>query len=60
MSRQTTGSFASNLKENFSLWILQILRKKNYLKATGIEVGLLINFGKSMEIKRKFVNAVVK
>lgn len=25
----------------------------NYLKATGIEVGLLINFGKQIEIKRK-------
>ncbi len=25
----------------------------NYLKATGIEVGLLINFGPSVQIKRK-------
>jgi GxxExxY protein len=25
----------------------------NYLNATGIEVGLLINFGHSVEIKRK-------
>ena len=25
----------------------------NYLKATGIEVGLLINFGDKLEIKRK-------
>ena len=25
----------------------------NYLKATGIEIGLLINFGESVEIKRK-------
>ncbi len=25
----------------------------NYLKATGIEVGLLINFGHSVQIKRK-------
>jgi GxxExxY protein len=25
----------------------------NYLKATGIEVGLLINFGKKLEIKRR-------
>jgi GxxExxY protein len=25
----------------------------NYLKATGLDVGLLINFGKSFEIKRK-------
>ena len=27
----------------------------NYLKATGIEVGLLINFGKSCEINRKIL-----
>jgi len=26
---------------------------KNYLKATGIEVGLLINFGHSVQVKRK-------
>ncbi len=25
----------------------------NYLKATGIDVGLLFNFGKSLEVKRK-------
>jgi hypothetical protein len=25
----------------------------NYLKATGLEVGLLINFGERVEIKRK-------
>ncbi len=28
----------------------------NYLKATGIEVGLLINFGKSVEIRRKVLD----
>jgi len=28
----------------------------NYLKATGIEIGLLINFGKSVDIKRKMMN----
>ena len=28
----------------------------NYLKATGIEVGLLINFGESVEIKRKVLS----
>ena len=32
------------------------LQLKNYLKATGIEVGLLLNFGKSLEIKRKYVS----
>jgi GxxExxY protein len=28
----------------------------NYLKATGIEVGLLINFGEKVEIKRKILD----
>ena len=27
----------------------------SYLKATGLEVGLLINLGKCVEIKRKYV-----
>lgn len=31
------------------------LQLKNYLKATALELGLLINFGKSVEIKRKYV-----
>lgn len=26
----------------------------NYLKATGERIGLLINFGKSVEVKRKY------
>jgi len=28
----------------------------NYLKATGIEVGLLVNFGRSVEVKRKVLD----
>jgi len=28
----------------------------NYLKATGIEIGLLINFGESVTVKRKILN----
>ena len=28
----------------------------NYLKATGIEVGLLINFGDSIKVKRKILD----
>jgi GxxExxY protein len=31
------------------------IQLKNYLKATNIELGLLINFGRSVEVKRKFV-----
>lgn len=31
------------------------LQLKNYLKATNIELGLLINFGKSVEVRRKYV-----
>ena len=28
----------------------------NYLKATGIEIGFLINFGESVEVKRKILD----
>jgi hypothetical protein len=28
----------------------------NYLKATGIEVGLLINFGTSVQVKRRVMD----
>jgi len=28
----------------------------NYLKATGMEVGLLVNFGEKVQIKRKVLN----
>ena len=30
----------------------------NYLKAIGIEVGLLINFGHSVQVKRKVFNKI--
>ena len=29
----------------------------NYLKGTGIEVGLLINFGPSVQVKRKVLDS---
>jgi GxxExxY protein len=32
----------------------------NYLKATGVEVGLLINFGKSVDVRRKIFDRVMK
>lgn len=31
------------------------LQLKNYLKATGIEIGLLLNFGRSVDVRRKYV-----
>ena len=31
------------------------IQLKNYLKATRIEIGLLINFGSKVEIKRKYI-----
>lgn len=33
---------------------------KNYLKATNMEVGLLLNFGKSLGVKRKYVKNLEK
>ena len=35
------------------------LQLKNYLKATGVQLGLLINFGKTVEMKRKYVKSVI-
>jgi len=32
----------------------------NYLKATGLNVGLLINFGRSVEVKRRVFDAPAK
>ena len=41
------------VKELHSIHEAQLV---NYLKATGIEVGLLINFGESVAIKRKILD----
>lgn len=41
------------VKELSGIHEAQIL---NYLKATGIEVGLLINFGRSVSIKRRIMD----
>jgi len=30
----------------------------NYLKATGIEIGLLLNFGNTPEFKRRVFNTI--
>ena len=45
------------LKANATLSPENLLQLQNYLKATDIEVGLLLNFGKRPEIRRKtFIN----
>ena len=49
------GKVIIELKAIDKLATIHELQLKNYLKATGIEVGLLINFGNSFEVKRKFV-----
>ena len=41
------------LKAVASLEPVHEVQLVNYLRATGIEVGLLLNFGKSVEVKRK-------
>ena len=43
------------LKAIDKLTDLHEIQLKNYLCATGIEVGLLMNFGKSVNVRRKFV-----
>lgn len=42
------------LKATYELQPKDEVQLVNYLKATGIDVGLLINFGKSVQIKRKY------
>ena len=44
------------VKEIIPIHEVQLL---NYLKATGLEIGLLINFGNSVGIKRKIFNKLV-
>ena len=41
------------LKASSALGKIDEVQLVNYLKATGLEVGLLINFGRRIEIKRK-------
>lgn len=40
------------VKEINEIYEVQLV---NYLKATGIEVGLLFNFGKSVDVRRKIL-----
>jgi GxxExxY protein len=41
------------IKELSNIYEVQLV---NYLKATGIEVGLLINFGTSVQVKRRVMD----
>jgi GxxExxY protein len=58
--------FADIIVENLVILELKALEKlcdihelqlKHYLRATNIEVGLLVNFGRSVDIKRKYVKS---
>jgi hypothetical protein len=46
------------LKAVKDLAIIHEVQLVNYLKATSIEVGLLINFGHSVQIKRKVFDKI--
>lgn len=48
------GSIMIELKAVENLHSKHEAQLVNYLTATGIEVGLLINFGSSVDIKRKY------
>jgi GxxExxY protein len=48
------GSVIIEVKSVNNLIIEHEVQLVNYLKATGKRIGLLINFGKSVEIKRKY------
>ena len=47
------GSVIVELKAQRSIEKQNEVQLQNYLKASGIEVGLLINFGQSVQVKRK-------
>ena len=48
------GKIILELKAVEAIATIHEIQLKNYLKGSRIELGLLINFGKSVEIKRKF------
>lgn len=48
------GQVVRELKANQSLSKEHEIQLVNYLSATGISVGLLINFGRNVVVKRKF------
>ena len=48
------GKVIIELKAVDALTPIHEIQLKNYLKGSRLELGLLINFGKSVEVKRKF------
>jgi GxxExxY protein len=48
------GKIILELKAVDNISPMHEIQLKNYLKGSRLELGLLINFGKSVEIKRKF------
>jgi len=52
------GKVILELKAVKELTEIHEVQLVNYLKATGIEVGLLINFGHSVQIKRKVFDKI--
>jgi GxxExxY protein len=48
------GSIIIEVKSVNNLAAEHEVQLVNYLKATGKRIGLLINFGKSVEVKRKY------
>ena len=48
------GKIILELKAIEAIAPIHEIQLKNYLKGSRVELGLLINFGKSVEIKRKF------
>ena len=47
------GKIVVEVKANVGLGVADESQLLNYLRCTGLEVGLLLNFGKEAEVKRK-------
>ena len=50
------GKIILELKAVEAISPIHEIQLKNYLKGSRIELGLLINFGKRVEVRRKYVN----
>jgi len=52
------GKVILELKAVKELIAIHEVQLVNYLKATGVEIGLLINFGHSVQVKRKVFDKI--